>query len=66
MKFSFVVTLDAPNVQAGEGTADQIETARALIQRLVSREVAPAGIHVTVIRQTGLPLHPFNPSPAQS
>lgn len=63
MKFSFVVTMDAPDVAEGEASAEQVETARLLVQKLVSREVSPAGIHVTTTVQRGLPLHPFNPHP---
>lgn len=62
MKFSYVVTLDAPDVQDTEATADQVETARLMIERKLVREVAPAGIHVTVTVQRGLPFHPF-PAP---
>lgn len=62
MKVTFNVTLDAPDVPSEEGTADQVETARLMIHRLVTREVAPAGIHVTTTVQRGLPLHPFKPA----
>lgn len=62
MKVSFVVTLDAPDVAEGEASAEQVETARLLVHRLVAREVAAAGIHVTTTVQKGLPLHPF-PTP---
>lgn len=62
MKVSFVVTLDAPDVEAGEVRYDQVEVMRALIQRVVSAECEAAGIHVTTSVQRGLPKHPF-PTP---
>lgn len=61
MKVSYVVTLDAPDVPKEEATYDQVEVARAVIQRVVSAEVEAAGIHVTTTVQRGLPLHPFLP-----
>lgn len=61
MRISFVVTLDAPDVAEAEASAAQVETARQLIQRLVAREVEPAGVHVTTVILRGLPIHPFLP-----
>ncbi len=58
MKVSFVVTLDAPEVPDEEVTAAQTETARAVIQAVVSAEM-PAGVPVTTTVQRGMPLHPF-------
>lgn len=58
MKVSFVVTLDAQDVPDSEVTAEQVEAARAIIHRAVTREVN-TGIHVTTTVQSGLPLHPF-------
>jgi len=46
VKVSFVITLDAPDVPDAEVKAEQVETARAVIQAAVSREV-PGGVHVT-------------------
>lgn len=60
VKVSYIVTLDAPDVPDAEVSAAQVETARAVIQSCVAREV-PAGVHVTTCVQRGLPLHPFKP-----
>lgn len=62
MRVAYVVTLDAPDVPNAEVTAQQIETARAVIHRAVCKEV-PHGVHVTTTEQRGLPLHPFNVRP---
>lgn len=60
MKVSYVVTLDAPDVPEAEVRPDQVETARAVIQAAVAREV-PHGVHVTTTVQRGLPQPPFLP-----
>ena len=62
MRVAYIVTLDAPDVPTAEVTAEQIETARAVIHRAVCAHV-PHGVHVTTTEQRGLPLHPFKVHP---